>query len=67
MSIKENAKYLSLSYIFNHYEDLITEAEDTQMPHRKFLEDALEKEAKQRRENGIRRRLRQAHSLKKNI
>ncbi len=60
MSIKENAKYLTLSYIFHHYEDLISEAEDTKMQPRQFLEDALEKEAQQRRENGIRRRLRQA-------
>lgn len=61
MSIKENAKYLTLSYIFHHHEELITEAEDTKMQPREFLEDALSKEAQQRRENGIRRRLRQAH------
>lgn len=61
MSIKENAKYLTLSYIFHHCEELISEAEDTKMQPRQFLEDTLEKEARQRRENGIRRRLRQAH------
>ena len=61
MSIKENAKYLTLSYIFHHYEELIGEAEDKRLPPREFLEDALSKEARQRRENGIRRRLRQAH------
>lgn len=61
MSIKENAKYLTLSYIFHHYEDLISDAEDIKMPHREFLDDILEKEAQQRRENGIKRRIRQAH------
>ena len=60
MSIKEDAKYLTLSYIFHHHEELITEAEDTNMPVRSFLEDTLSREVQQRRENGIRRRLRDA-------
>lgn len=60
MSIKENAKYLRLSYIFHNYEQLIQEADDTNMSVRKFLEDTIEKETALRRENGIRRRIRQA-------
>lgn len=61
MSIKEDAKYLTLSYIYNHHEELITEAEDTNMPSRAFLEDVLSREVQQRRKNGIKRRLRDAH------
>lgn len=60
MSIKENAKYLTLSYIFHNYERLIQEAEDTNMSIREFLEDTLEKETALRKENGIKRRIRHA-------
>ena len=61
MSIKDDAKYLTLSYTFHHYEQLIAEAEETGMTIREFLEDMLSKEAEQRKANGIQRRLRQAH------
>lgn len=60
MSIKEDAKYLTLSYTFHNYEQLIREAEDTNMTIREFLEDMLAKETALRRENGIKRRLRYA-------
>lgn len=61
MSIKEDAKYLTLSYLYQHHEELITEAEDTEMSVRTFLEEILAREVRQRRENGIKRRLRDAH------
>ena len=54
MSIKDDAKYLTLSYTFHHYEQLIAEAEETGMTIREFLEDMLSKEAEQRnRRNGV--------------
>lgn len=60
MSIKEYAKKLLLSYIFHNSEEIIKEAADTKMSHEEFLLDVLEKETLQRKENGIKRRLRQA-------
>lgn len=61
MSIKEDAKYLTLSYLYHHYEELIVEAEAAHMSVRAFLEEVLSREVRQRRENGIKRRLRDAH------
>ena len=49
MSIKGDAKYLTLSYTFHHYEQLIAEAEETGMTIREFLENMLSKEAEQKR------------------
>lgn len=60
MSIKENARYLKLSYTFHNYEALIKEAEDTSMPIKEFLEELLEKESTLRHENGQRKRLQRA-------
>lgn len=60
MSIKENARYLKLSYTFHNYESLIKEAEDTSMPIKEFLEELLEKESTLRHENGQRKRLQRA-------
>lgn len=60
MSIKENAKFLKLSYTFNYAEDLIREAEDVSQPINEFLEVLLEKESDHRRKNGIKRRIKHA-------
>ncbi|NCB45206.1 MAG: AAA family ATPase, partial [Clostridia bacterium] len=60
MSIKECAKMLLLSYTFQNSEQILREAQDTKMSHEEFLTDLLEKEAGLRRENGVKRRIRQA-------
>jgi len=60
MSIKENCKELRLSYIFKNYEDEIKEAKQTKKSHETFLNELLEKEIQQRRNNGIQKRLRDA-------
>jgi len=60
MSIKECAKMLLLSYTFQNSEQILREAQDTKMSHEEFLKDLLEKEAGLRRENGVKRRIRQA-------
>ena len=60
MSIKECAKELKLSYIFHNYEELIKESMDKKMTLEEFLLDVLEKEKLTRKENGIKRRLKQA-------
>ena len=60
MSIKENAKVLKLSYTFNNYEEIIKEAEDLNVPIGEFLEDLLEREILHRKENGQKKRIKQA-------
>lgn len=60
MSIKENSKILKLSYIFNNYEDEIKEAKQTRKDYEKFLDQLLERELFQRKENGIKKRLKYA-------
>ena len=60
MSIKENAKILKLSYVFNNYEEVIKEAEDLNVSIGEFLEDLLEREMLLRKENGQRKRIKQA-------
>lgn len=60
MSIKEDAKFLRLSYTFHNHEEIIKEAEDVNMPVRQFLEELLEKECMLRRENGQRKRIQNA-------
>ena len=60
MSIKENAKVLKLSYTFNNYEEIIKEAEDLNVPIGEFLEDLLEREILLRKENGQKKRIKQA-------
>ena len=60
MSIKEDARFLKLSYIFNNYDAIIKEAEDVNMPIRQFLENLMEKEAALRRENGQKKRIQRA-------
>ena len=60
MSIKENSKILKLSYIFNNYEDEIKEAKQTRKDYEKFLDQLLERELFQRKENGIKKRIKYA-------
>lgn len=60
MSIKENAKFLRLSYTFHNHEQIIKEAEDVNMPIRQFLEELMERESALRRENGQKKRIQHA-------
>lgn len=60
MNIKENSKILKLSYVYNNYEDEIKEAKQTKKDYGKFLDELLKKEMAQRKENGIKKRLRYA-------
>ena len=60
MSIREDAKFLRLSYIFNNHEELIAEAVDLNTPVGAFLEGTLQKEVLLRHENGMKKRIRYA-------
>lgn len=60
MKIKENSKILKLSYVYNNYEDEIKEAKQTKKDYGEFLDELLKKEMTQRKENGIKKRLRYA-------
>ena len=60
MNIKENSRILKLSYVFNNYEKEISEAQKSGTDIGKFLDDLLEKEINQRKDNGIKKRLRYA-------
>ncbi len=60
MNIKENSKILKLSYIFKNYESEIKEAKQTKKAPEIFLDELLEKEINQRKDNGIKKRLRYA-------
>ena len=60
MNIKENSKILKLSYVFKNYESEIKEAKQTKKDYEIFLDELLEKEITQRKENGIKKRLRYA-------
>ena len=60
MSITKFATELKFAYIKNNSDMLIEEANHTKMGYREFLEMILEYEVLQRRENGIKRRLRLA-------
>lgn len=60
MNIKENSKILKLSYVFKNYENEIKEAKQTQKDYEEFLDELLEKEINQRKENGIKKRIRYA-------
>ena len=57
MSIKENARFLKLSYTFNNCEALLAEAKDTKLSCEEFLDTLFEREVLQRRENGERKRI----------
>ena len=60
MNIKENSKILKLSYVLKNYENEIKEAKQTKKDYEIFLDELLEKEIAQRKENGIKKRLRYA-------
>ena len=60
LNIEDNAKILKLSYIKNHYKQLINEAQATEMSYDSFLSLMLRNEVEQRQENGIRRKIRLA-------
>lgn len=60
MNIKENSKILKLSYVLKNYEDEIKEANQMKKDYGTFLDELLEKEINQRKENGIKKRLRYA-------
>ena len=57
MKIKENSKDLKLSYIYNNYQEEIKEAKQTKKDAGIFLDELLEKEINQRKENGIKKRI----------
>lgn len=60
MNIKENSKILKLSYVFNNYENEIKEAKQTKKDPGNFLDDLLEREIAQRKDNGIKKRIKYA-------
>ena len=60
MSIKDDARFLKLSYTFNNYEEMIREAEDVNQPIGEFLQDLLDREVNLRLENGQKKRVRSA-------
>lgn len=60
MNIKENSRILKLSYVFKNYESEIKEAKQIKKDYETFLDELLEKEITQRKENGIKKRLRYA-------
>lgn len=66
MEIKEMASVLKLSYIREHHELLLDEANHLALNHKDFLCMALEREMESRNQNGINRRIRNARfSVKK--
>lgn len=60
MEIKEMASILKLSYIREHNELLIDEANHLALSHKDFLSLTLEREMERRSQNGINRRIRSA-------
>ena len=60
MNIKENSRELRLSYIFRNFESEIKEAKQLKKDPGTFLDELLEKEISQRRDNGIQKRLKSA-------
>ena len=59
MTIKEMARDLKLSYLYN-YEEILKEANQLNLNNEEFLKYYLEKEIEQRRNNTIMRRVREA-------
>jgi DNA replication protein DnaC len=60
MMIQDLAVQLKLPYIKTNYQDLIDEANHTNMTFEEFLESMLEREYELRKNNGIRTRTKQA-------
>lgn len=57
----EDIKFLRLPYIRDHYDELLMEAEDQKKSYGQFLNEAIQLEAAQRRENGLQKRISEAH------
>ena len=60
MTIEEIASELKLSYIRNNSQRLIDEANHLQMTYDEFLLNLLQEELDLRRDNGVKRRIRNA-------
>jgi len=60
MNIKDACSILKLSYISNNYEDDIKEAKQTNITLEEFLQNILNKELIQRKENGVKKRIKEA-------
>jgi len=60
MSIEHLASQLKLPYIKTFHEEILAEAQQTNMTHEEFLTEILIREAELRRNNGIKTRIRQA-------
>lgn len=60
MNIKEMSAILKLSYIYNNYEEEILEAKQTNKTYENFLKELLNKEVDKRKENGIKKRIKDA-------
>lgn len=60
MNIKEMSLILKLSYLYNNYEEEIVKAKQTNKDYDSFLADLLTNEINQRKENGIKKRIRYA-------
>jgi len=67
MDMQTIAGKLKLSYIKEHYQDEITQAEHTRISYEEFLKGLLEREMQRRKENGVVRRIRYANSQLRNI
>ena len=57
MNIKENSRSLKLSYIYHNFEEEIKESKQTKKSIETFLDELLEKEINQRKENGVKKRI----------
>lgn len=56
-----NSKILKMAYVYNNLDDELREARTQKKDHETFLNDILEREVRQRRENTIKKRLQIAH------
>lgn len=61
MSFIDDINYLRLPFIRDNLEALLAEAEEEKKSYQQFLEDIFSAEAASRRENAIRKRIREAH------
>lgn len=61
MSIKEYTTTLKLPYIKMNYENIIKDAQLSDMGYEEFLEEILKNEVEQRKQNSVKHRIREAH------
>jgi DNA replication protein DnaC len=59
-TIENLSRELKLSYLQGHSQELLSEANHLNMPYKEFLQSYLSRELEQRRNNGIKRRMRYA-------